>query len=98
MHGGSHAGRYETSLMLAAAPELVDEGVRRGLAELAVDLPSAIKGGARTFLDCGGTSAYLGAPAAATAQEGHRLFELLAEATAELIRQARAETEGTQGA
>lgn len=91
MHGGSHAGCYETSLMLAAAPELVDEGVRRALAELAVDLPSAIKGGARTFLDCGGTSAYLGAPAAATAQEGHRLFELLAEATAEIIEQARAE-------
>lgn len=92
MHGGSHAGRYETSLMLAAAPELVDEGVSRGLEEIAVDLPSAIKGGARTFLDCGGTSAYFGAPAQATAQEGHRLFELLAEATAEIIEQARAET------
>ncbi|MBL9039704.1 MAG: creatininase family protein, partial [Archangium sp.] len=27
-HGGSHAGGYETSLMLAAAPHLVDEAAR----------------------------------------------------------------------
>jgi len=77
MHGGSHAGNYETSLMLAAAPQLVDEAARLALPELAVDLPAAIKAGAKSFLDCGGPDAYLGAPATATAAEGERLFELL---------------------
>lgn len=81
MRGGAHAGRYETSLVLAAAPHLVDEEARRGLAEVAVDLPAAVRAGARTFLDCGGARAYLGAPALASAEEGHRLFELLADAT-----------------
>lgn len=79
--GGSHAGRYETSLMLAAAPSLVDEDVRAKLADLPVDLPAKIRAGARTFLDCGGDQAYFGSPAAASAHEGHRLLDLLAAAT-----------------
>lgn len=79
MHGGSHAGGYETSLMMAAAPHLVDEASRRGLPELQVDLPARIKAGAKDFLQCGGHDAYFGSPAAATAEEGHRLFEILAE-------------------
>ncbi len=86
MHGGSHAGHYETSLMLAAAPALVDEAARRALPELAIDLPARIKAGARNFLEVGGATAYLGNPAAATAEEGHRLFALLAEATAAALR------------
>lgn len=87
MHGGSHAGWYETSLMLAAAPQLVNEAVRASLPELAVDLPAAIKAGARTFLECGGTAAYFGAPGTASAEEGRRLFDLLAEATAAALRE-----------
>jgi creatinine amidohydrolase len=81
MHGGSHAGTYETSLMLAAAPQLVDESARRALAPVAVDLPGAIKAGATTFLDAGGPEAYFGDPAAASAPEGERLFELIVQAT-----------------
>ena len=88
MHGGSHAGRYETSLMLAAAPELVDEALRHSLPDLDVDLPAVMKAGARTFLDCGGTQAYFGAPREASAAEGQRLFELIAEATTAAITQA----------
>lgn len=79
MHGGSHAGGYETSLMMAVAPQLVDEAARRGLPALRVDLPAMIKSGAKDFLECGGVDAYFGTPAAATALEGHRLFEILAE-------------------
>jgi len=79
IHGGSHAGRYETSLMLAAAPQLVDEPSRRALPELAVDLPARIKAGARDFLECGCPEAYFGDPARATADEGHRLLDVLAE-------------------
>jgi creatinine amidohydrolase len=85
MHGGSHAGNYETSLMLAAAPHLVDERARLALPSLDVDLPAAIKAGAKNFLECGGKDAYLGAPAAASAAEGERLFEVLTTAAVELI-------------
>ncbi len=79
MHGGSHAGGYETSLMMAAAPHLVDEAKRKALPDLAVDLPAKIKAGAKDFLECGGADAYFGTPARATVEEGHRLFEILAE-------------------
>jgi creatinine amidohydrolase len=79
--GGSHAGRYETSLMLAAAPRLVNDSARAKLADLPVDLPAAIKAGARSFHDCGGEQAYFGSPSSATALEGDRLLDLLAEAT-----------------
>ncbi len=85
MHGGAHAGQYETSLMLAAAPQLVDEAARMALPDLEVSLVDAIKAGAKDFLQAGGPDAYFGAPARATAQEGHRLFELLADAAAHLI-------------
>jgi creatinine amidohydrolase len=80
MHGGSHAGNYETSLMLAAAPQLVDVEAMKRLPELAVDLPAVIKAGAKDFLECGGVDAYLGNPAGATAMEGERLFALLTAA------------------
>jgi creatinine amidohydrolase len=81
MHGGSHAGGYETSLMLAAAPELVDEEARAALPPLEIDLPGRIKAGAKNFLECGGDQAYFGDPRAATSAEGERLFGVLVEAT-----------------
>jgi creatinine amidohydrolase len=86
MHGGSHAGCYETSLMLAAAPHLVDDAVRRALPSLEIDLPGAIKQGATNFLEAGGPDAYFGAPARATAEEGHRLFELIVGATLDAMK------------
>ncbi|MBL8919144.1 MAG: creatininase family protein [Myxococcaceae bacterium] len=86
MHGGSHAGCYETSLMLAAAPHLVNEEVRRTLPSLDVDLPGAIKQGATNFLEAGGPEAYFGAPSRATADEGQRLFELIVTATLDAMK------------
>lgn len=83
--GGSHAGAYETSLVLAAAPHLVDDAARRLLAPLPVNLPATIKGGARTFRECGGAQAYFGSPAAATAGEGERLLEILADVAEQSI-------------
>lgn len=85
MHGGSHAGRYETSLMMAAAPHLVDEAARRALPTLEIDLPGAIKQGAKDFLQCGGHDAYFGAPADATREEGERLFGILTDAAVALL-------------
>jgi len=83
--GGSHAGQYETSLMLAAAPKLVTERVRAKLPDVPVDLPAAIKAGARTFADCGGDQAYFGSPSRATAREGRRLLDILAKATEDAL-------------
>ena len=88
MFGGSHAGNYETSLMLAAAPHLVDETIRRSLKDNPVELPAKIKAGALDFHQCGGPEAYFGTPASATAAEGQRLFSLLADFSADQIREA----------
>jgi creatinine amidohydrolase len=88
MHGGSHAGRYETSLMLAAAPHLVNEGAMRMLPALSVNLPAAIRAGAKDFLEAGGPDAYFGAPAEASAAEGERLFAIIVEATAAALTEA----------
>ena len=96
MHGGSHAGGYETSLMLAAAPGMVDDEARRELRALEVDLPARIKAGATDFLHCGGHDAYFGDPASATAAEGDRLFAIIVAQALEAIRgQASLETRGT---
>lgn len=81
MHGGSHAGRYETALVLACAPDCVDEAARAALPPLEVDLPARIKAGAKNFLELGGEQAYFGDPRAATREEGEALFAVLVEAT-----------------
>jgi len=78
--GGAHAGFYETSLVLAAAPGLVRDDVRQELAPVEVDLSAAIKQGARSFAEAGGPQAYFGHPELATAAEGDRLLDVLADA------------------
>ncbi|MBS2027480.1 MAG: creatininase family protein [Deltaproteobacteria bacterium] len=80
-HGGSHAGLYETSLVLAAAPKLVRDDIREALPAVEVDLPAAIKKGATNFHEAGGPDAYFGQPALASAAEGNRLLDVLADAT-----------------
>jgi creatinine amidohydrolase len=76
--GSRHAGAYETSLVLAASPEKVRVNLLPTLPPVFVDLPSRLRAGARTFAEAGGTEAYFGDPARATAAEGERLFEALA--------------------
>jgi len=76
--GGSHAGRYETSLMLAVDPARVRQR-REALDPLHVNLGKAIRDGARTFLEIGGDRAYFGDPAAASIEEGEALLRLLAD-------------------
>jgi mycofactocin system creatininase family protein len=70
--GDAHAGRTETSLLLALAPHLVraeraEAGERRPLRELLGDLR---RGGLRAVTANG----VLGDPAGASAEEGERLF------------------------
>jgi creatinine amidohydrolase len=81
--GSCHAGRYETSLVLAEAPDLVD-----GAADLPpneVDMPNAIAAGRTDFLAMGMDHAYCGAPAEATPDEGRETFETLTDMLVELV-------------
>jgi creatinine amidohydrolase len=74
--GECHAGRYETSLALAANAEVREEFA--ALPAVAISLSDAIKAGKSTFQQMGMTLAYSGAPAHATKEEGDALYELLA--------------------
>ena len=75
---GDHGGAFETSLMMAAAPDQVRERERISLPPTD-GLVAAMKKGAKTFLEAGGEDAYFGDPTAASAEEGEAYFEALAE-------------------
>jgi creatinine amidohydrolase len=85
--GAGHAGRYETSLVLAEAPELVDRERMRKLEAKMIDMVTAIRSGQTSFVAMGMDQAYAGAPAEATAEEGEQTFTALAEMLVELIRE-----------
>ena len=69
--GAGHAGRYETSLVLADRPDLVDRARMGTLEATMVDMPAGgIRLGKTTFVAMGMAQAYAGAPADATAEEG----------------------------
>jgi creatinine amidohydrolase len=85
--GAGHAGRYETSLVLADRPELVNRGRMATLEAKMIDMPAAIRGGQTSFVAMGMDQAYAGAPAEATAEEGDQTFEALADMLVELIRE-----------
>ena len=75
---GDHAGAFETSLVMAAAPDMVRERERISLAPMDGLMPG-LKKGAKTFAEAGGEDAYFGDPTAATAEDGETYFEALAE-------------------
>ena len=75
--GNCHAGRYETSLVIAAAGRVL--GVRASLPAIETSLAAGIAGGKTSFAAMGLADAYTGAPAEATADEGAALYEKLAE-------------------
>lgn len=76
--GACHAGRYETSLILAAEPAQVRAEYKE-LESLGVSLSAAIASGKATFAEIGMARAYTGAPSEATATEGAELYEKLAD-------------------
>jgi len=84
--GECHAGRYETSLVLAQSPELVDREAMARLPYVGVSLPQVIAAGIKDFREMGLAEAYCGAPAEATVEEGEATYETLADMTIELIR------------
>ena len=77
--GARHAGAYETSLVMAADPDLVREEKRRELEPVWINLPGSIGEGARTFKEAGSEWAYFGDPAQASVDEGEMIFEALAQ-------------------
>jgi creatinine amidohydrolase len=92
--GGSHAGQYETSIVMAARPGLVDEEVRAELPPAPKNLAAEIAAGCTDFVEMGLPDAYNGTPAEATAQEGERS---LAALEAMLTQQVRDLAAGTGG-
>ena len=75
---GDHAGAFETSLMMAAAPDMVRERERISLPPME-GLLAGIKKGAKTFSEAGGEDAYFGDPTAASVEEGESSYEAMVE-------------------
>jgi creatinine amidohydrolase len=75
--GACHAGSYETSLVLAARPELVRDEIRKTLMVKPIDLARAMREGKRSFGEAGADRAYFGDPAAATVEEGNDIYARL---------------------
>ena len=88
--GAGHAGRYETSLVLAERSELVHVDRMRTLSPKPLDMPAAIRVGQTSFVAMGMDQAYCGSPAEASAEEGRETFETLAEMLVDLIREVAA--------
>lgn len=84
--GECHAGRYETSLVLADQPDLVDRERMRTLPRVPVDMPAAMAEGRTDFRAMGMTQAYCGDPAQAGSAEGKATFETLTTMLIEAIR------------
>lgn len=86
--GACHAGQYETSLVMAARPDLVDDTARRGLADNPASLTEAFAKGAKTFDEAGGPDAYFGYPRHATKAEGVASFATMAAALVAAVDEA----------
>lgn len=86
--GDCHAGRYESSLVLAADPASVREPERRKLPTVRIDLLEKMKAGIASFRKAGATRAYCGDPAAASVEEGEELLERLADMIVEATRES----------
>ncbi|MEM6293886.1 MAG: creatininase family protein [Myxococcota bacterium] len=88
--GSCHAGQYETSIILAVAPELVDTEAAAALPALQLPLHERIAAGAQNFVECGLEQAYCGDPSAATAEEGEASLRILAQMVVDAVTAADA--------
>jgi creatinine amidohydrolase len=86
--GQCHAGQYETSIMMAAAPEMVDEDIRAVLEPVPISLSEKLAAGVTTFTAMGMELAYAGDPAAASVTEGEQQISKLADMVVGEIREA----------
>ena len=83
--GACHAGQFETSLVLADRPDLVDRAAGEALADNPASLTEAFARGATTFAEAGGPEAYFGYPRRAGAAEGEASYAVMAEALADAV-------------
>jgi creatinine amidohydrolase len=88
--GAGHAGRYETSLVLALDPAVVQRERMERLEAKMIDMPAEIAAGRTDFVAMGMDQAYCGAPAEASADEGEQTFAKLAELVVGLVREVAA--------
>jgi creatinine amidohydrolase len=95
--GACHAGRYETSVVMAARPELVREEVRSALPPNPASLSEAIRAGKASFAEAGGPQAYFGWPGEATAAEGRATIAALGGILAEAVLEALSSAAGPDG-
>jgi creatinine amidohydrolase len=86
--GACHAGQFETSLVMASRPELVDEPERIQSEDNPNSLTEAFAKGAKTFAEAGGPQAYFGYPRQATPEEGVDTYEKMAGALVDAITNA----------
>jgi creatinine amidohydrolase len=84
--GNCHAGRYETSLVLAGGAE-VRAGYEK-LPSIDTSLADGIRSGKKTFAEMGLDRAYTGSPAEASREEGEATYEKLAEMIATEVAEA----------
>ena len=92
--GACHAGQYETSIVMAVAPELVREDVRRELPSNPASLSDAVRDGLTTFREAGGPKAYFGYPADASAEEGKTTLRVLGAIAEEAVLEALSPGDG----
>lgn len=88
--GACHAGRYETSMILAERPELVREDVRASLPEVPISLAKKLMAGVTDFAEMGLSRAYAGAPGQADAEHGENMLKRLAVMVATEVQEALA--------
>jgi creatinine amidohydrolase len=89
-----HAGQYETSMVLADRPDLVDAAAAAKLPYVPVSLAKAIGAGLRDFKAMGLADAYNGSPARATPQEGRDTYERITAMLVDLVRELARGTGG----
>lgn len=83
--GACHAGRFEGSIVLAERPDLYRSDVAADLEPNPASLSTAIRDGHETFEQAGGSRAYFGWPAEASAEEGRTTVRTLGQVLTEAI-------------
>lgn len=84
--GDSHAGLFETSVMMLARPHLVDADLARRLPPAHADFDAELRA-ARDFHEIGEGLGYTGDPARANREIGRRLVEHYARKFGDLVEQ-----------
>ncbi|MFT4543122.1 MAG: creatinine amidohydrolase [Planctomycetota bacterium] len=86
--GECHAGRYESSIVMASDDESVRDAERIALPPKEIGLIEKMQTGVKSFREAGAELCYCGDPAAASAEEGRDLINRLADMTMVGIREA----------